>query len=83
MQRAMMAMCVSGLFLLSSATAASEPAGSAALLRQQISDCMSKKMGANKTLSYNEAMRACKALLQPSKETIASNGAAAPAGKLH
>jgi hypothetical protein len=82
MQRAMMAMCVSGLFLLSSSAAASEASGTAALQRQQISDCMSKKMGANKTLSYNDAMRACKDLLQPTKETIASN-TAAPAGKSH
>jgi hypothetical protein len=82
MQRAVIVMCMSGLFL-TSAAAAAEPAGSAALLRQQISDCMSKKMGADKTLSYNEAMRTCKARLQPVKDTLASNSSAAPAGKPH
>ena len=83
MQRAMTAICVSGLVLISAPAAATEPAGPAALLRQQISDCMSKKMGTDKTLSYNEAMRVCKARLQPSKDTLASNSTAAPAGKPH
>jgi hypothetical protein len=63
--------------------AATEPAGGAALLRQQINDCMSKRMRADKTLSYNEAMRACKAGLQPTKDTLASNSTGPPAGKSH
>jgi hypothetical protein len=82
MQRAMTALCVSGLLLTSELAVAVEPAPPS-MLRQQINDCMSRKMGADKALSYNEAMRACKARLQPSKDTLASNGAAPPAPKSH
>jgi hypothetical protein len=81
MQRALTAIVVSGLLLVIAPAAATEASGGAALLRQQINDCMSKRMGADKTLSYNEAMRSCKARLQPAKDTLASNGPAPPAGK--
>jgi hypothetical protein len=84
MQRATMAICASAVFLMSGSAAAVEPAApSGAVLRQQINDCMTKRMVANKTLSYNDAMRACKALLQPSKDTLTANSPAPAATKSH
>jgi hypothetical protein len=84
MQRAMTAICASAVCLLSASAAAIEPtAPSAPMLRQQINDCMTKKMTANKTLSYNEAMRTCKASLQPSKDIITANNPAPLATKPH
>ncbi len=84
MQRAMKAICASTVLLLSVSAAAVEPtAPSGALLRQQVNDCMAKKMAANKTLSYNEAMRTCKAGLQPSKDVLTANSSAPVATKAH
>lgn len=73
MQRAMAAIGLSGLVLICGSAASAEPGGQSALTKQQIIDCMNKKMTANKALSYNDAMRACKARLQPAKDTLASN----------
>ena len=84
MQRATAAICASAVFLMSASAAAVEPASSSTpVLRQQINDCMTKRMAANKTLSYNEAMRTCKALLQPSKDTLTANSPAPAATKPH
>jgi hypothetical protein len=84
MQRAMMAICATGVFLMSASAAAVEPpAPAGAILRQQINDCMTKKMAASKTLSYNEAMRTCKAQLQPPKDTLTANSSAPVAAKSH
>jgi len=35
-------------------------ASPAAIARRQLNDCMSKRMAASKTLSYNEATKICK-----------------------
>ena len=84
MQRATTAIYASAVFLMSASAAAVEPtAPSTPVLRQQINDCMTKRMAANKTLSYNEAMRTCKALLQPSKDTLTANSLAPVAAKSH
>lgn len=84
MQRATTAIYASAVFLMSASAAAVEPAApSTPVLRQQINDCMTKRMAANKTLSYNEAMRTCKALLQPSKDTLTANSPAPVAAKPH
>jgi hypothetical protein len=37
-----------------------------------LSECMTKQMSANRSLSYNDAMRACKLRPQPPKDTLAS-----------
>jgi len=41
--------------------------------RQAMKDCMTKKMSADKTLSYNAATRACSALIKPAANETASN----------
>lgn len=82
MQRATTAICASAVFLMSATAAAAEPAASS-MLKQQINDCMAKRMAASKTLPYNEAMRTCKASLQPPKDTLTANSSAPAATKSH
>ncbi len=41
--------------------------------RQTIKDCMSRKMTADRTLSYNGAAKVCAALLKPPRDETASN----------
>jgi hypothetical protein len=61
------------------AAVASPPNSQGATLKRQLNECMAKRMGANRTLSYNDAMRACKELLQPGKESLASINQVQPA----
>ena len=44
---------------------------------------MVRRMGADKTLSYNDAMRMCKERIQPSKEALASVNPGEPGTKAH
>jgi hypothetical protein len=65
--------------LLGAALAAAQPSmaqpeSAAVLAKQQLIQCMNKRMAASKTVSYNEAMRLCKESQQPPKDTLASNG---------
>ena len=54
--------------ILGAQTLSAQPESPAVLARHQLSECMSKRMSANRSLSYNEALRACKERLQPPKE---------------
>jgi hypothetical protein len=67
--------------LLGAHVAAAPPASQSALLKRQINDCMMRRMGADRNLSYKDAMRTCKELLQPSRESLASNGPGASGTK--
>jgi hypothetical protein len=62
--------------------AAAQPERPAVIAKHQLTECMAKRMSANRNLSYYEAMRACKERLQPSKELASINpmepGAKAP-----
>ena len=62
----------SGLIWLGSAAASAQPENPAVIAKRQLSECMTKRMSANKNLSYNEAMRGCKERLQPPKDTLAA-----------
>jgi hypothetical protein len=42
------------------------------IAKRQLSECMAKRMSANKSLSYYDAMRFCKERLQPPKDTLAA-----------
>jgi hypothetical protein len=65
------------------AVAAPPPAGQALTMKRQIYECMIKRMGANRTLSYNDALRTCKERAQPPKEAMASNGPSESGTKAH
>jgi hypothetical protein len=49
-----------------------QPESPAVVAKHQLSECMTKRMAADKSLSYNDAMRACKERMQPPKDTLAS-----------
>jgi hypothetical protein len=63
--------------LLSAQTAVAQPESPAIIAKHQLIDCMTKRMSANRTLSYNDAMRACKERLQPPKDVASINPTAA------
>jgi hypothetical protein len=60
--------------LLGAHALAAPPASQASIIKRQLHECMARRMGANKMLSYNDAMRTCKERAQPAKESLASNG---------
>jgi hypothetical protein len=58
---------------LSAPSFAAEPAAQPLSTKRQMVDCMTKRMSASRTLSYNAAMQACKDALQDQKTAVASN----------
>ena len=82
MKRFMTAIGLSSLMLVSAPAAKAEPQSRAVIAKLHLSECMTKRMAANKTLSYNDARRACKERLQPPKE-LASINQVEPATKAH
>jgi|SRR5258707_2071003 len=69
--------------LLGAQVLAAPPASQASIVKHQIHECMAKRMGANRTLSYNDAMRTCKERVQPAKEALASIGPNQSGTKTH
>jgi hypothetical protein len=63
-----------GVLLVGAHALAAPPASQAAITKRQLVECMIKRMGANRTLSYNDAMRTCKERAEPPKEAMASIG---------
>jgi hypothetical protein len=49
-----------------------QPESPAVIAKHLLSECMAKRMSADKALSYNDAMRACKERMQQPKDTLAS-----------
>jgi len=62
-----------GGLILGAQTAGAQPETPALIAKHQLSECMAKRMSANRTLSYNDAMRACKERLQPPKDVASIN----------
>jgi hypothetical protein len=69
--------------LLVAHAVADPPVSQAAAMKRQLHECMARRMGANKMLSYNDAMRTCKERAQPAKESLASNGPSESGTKAH
>jgi hypothetical protein len=61
-----------GLIFAGIHIAGASPQSPAIIARHQLSDCMTKRMSANRNLSYNDAKRACLERSQPPKDTLAS-----------
>ena len=59
--------------MLGSQTIGAQPERPAVIAKHVLSECMTKRMSANRNLSYNEALRACKERLQPPKDLAAIN----------
>jgi hypothetical protein len=72
MKSFLMAVIYSSL-LLGAQTLSAQPETPAVLAKHQLSECMSKRMSANRSLSYNDAMRACKEHSQPPKDLASIN----------
>jgi hypothetical protein len=70
------------LMLVSLQAAAVPPTSQSAINKRALTGCMTKRMSADKTLSYNAALRACKDLTQTPKDALAANGPIDP-GKSH
>lgn len=81
MKRSFKAIACAGLILAAQLVDA-QPQSAAVIARHQLSECMSKQMSADRSLSYNDAMRLCKQRLQPPKDTLASINPA-DSGKAH
>jgi hypothetical protein len=60
------------LIFVGTDTAGASPQSAGSIAKHQLGECMTKRMSANKNLSYNDARRACLARLQPPKDTLAS-----------
>jgi hypothetical protein len=61
-----------GSLIVAAQVVGAQPQSAAIIAKHQLSECMSKQMSANRSLSYNDAMRACKQRLQPPKDTLAA-----------
>jgi hypothetical protein len=59
--------------LVGAQIASALPEKPAVIAKHQLSECMTKRMSANRSLSYNDAMRACKERLQPPKDLALIN----------
>ena len=72
MKRFLAALGWTSLVFIGANTALAEPERAAVIAKRQLSECMSRRMSADKGLSYNDARRVCKESLQPPKDTLAS-----------
>jgi len=72
MKRFMTLIGLCSVVLAGAHAVAAQPASVSANFKRQINDCMTRRMGANRSLSYNDAMRMCKERVQPAKEALAS-----------
>ena len=63
-----------GLMLIGAQTLAAPPQSQSILMRRQMADLpLTKRMSADRNLSYNDARKGCQDRLQPAKEEVASN----------
>jgi hypothetical protein len=62
-----------GSLVLGAQLVTAQPESPAIVAKHQLSECMNKRMAANRALSYNDAMRACKERLQPPKDLASIN----------
>jgi hypothetical protein len=74
---------ICGVILLGAQAIAAPPDTQSAQAKRQINSCMVRRMGADKTLSYNNAMRLCKERSQPAKEALASIAPGDAGAKAH
>jgi hypothetical protein len=75
-------MAIACSFLLAAQTVGAQPEKPAVIAKHQLSECMARRMSADRSLSYNDAMRACKERLQPPKD-LASLGTVETGLKAH
>jgi hypothetical protein len=72
MKRLIVAVIGSSLFL-GAQTVGAQPQSAAVTAKRELRECMTKRMSANRNVSYNDAMRSCNERLQPPKEVASIN----------
>lgn len=78
MHRALIAIGVTSALLMGG-RACADPTNRPQTPRRQLMDCMTRRMSADKTLSYNEAAKRCKEQMKTKDATVISNNLAKPA----
>ena len=83
MKRAAAVMSLSTAILIGGYAVAVVPASQAPTAKRQILDCMTKRMFADRAISYNDAMKACRDRILVGKFALTANSSVEPAGKSH
>jgi len=78
MKQFMRVIGLSSMMLAGAHALAAPPASQSAIIKRQL-----RRMAANKTLSYNDALRSCKGRIQSQKEALASNSPSESGAKAH
>ena len=78
MNRALIAIGVTSALLMV-AQACADPANRPQTPRRQLMDCMSRRMSADRTLSYNDAVKRCKEQMKTQDAAVISSNPAKPA----
>ena len=73
MMRVLTMITAAGVMLLGVQALAADPASRAKNSRRQLVGCVIKRMSASRTVSYNEATKACKEQFKPQNDDLASN----------
>jgi hypothetical protein len=79
MNRLLTLIAMTGAIFASAETSAADPINQSPTHKRQMMGCMTKRMSADKALSYNEATKACKAQLHKQIDNLASNTLGKPA----
>jgi hypothetical protein len=71
MKNLLFVIAVAGAFVIMQAGAADlAPQNGALPAKRQMQGCMTKRMSASRTLSYNDAKKACTAQLRPQSDNV-------------
>ena len=79
MKRVVMMITAAGVILLGVQALAADPPGHSKNFRRQMVGCVIKRMSASRTVSYNEATKACREQFKPQNDDLASNTPTKPA----
>lgn len=80
MRGGVVALILVGSLAATAASYAQEPNSEAAISKRQIASCMSRRMAADRLLSFNDAARICKDHVKNRKTDTAANVAPKPVG---
>jgi hypothetical protein len=78
MTRTFAVIATMGALAIGAEALAVNSASPSTLARRQLADCVTRQMSASKTISYNEATKACKDQLKSRKDSVAANNATKP-----
>jgi hypothetical protein len=73
MKRVLTMITAAGVMLLGVQALAADPPSHSKNSRRQLVGCVIKRMSASRTVSYNEATKACKEQFKPQNDDLASN----------